>query len=261
MNTPPSRRPPLADALVTEIAADILAGRLPPGTALPPEPQLCERFGVSRTVVREAVVRLQRIGVLGIRRGIGTTVLARTHWHELDPELLWVRAATGLIGDLVPDLLAVRRMVEVEVAGEAALSRSDVDLSRMASLIEAMLEAGDSPVAQTDADIAFHEALIIAGGNRIMREMMRPINQIRRIGSILTTSTGPSIIVTSIAGHQSIFDAVAAGDARAARQAMTSHIGQFERELHNALTSPVYQSMESDGGYAVTAAPLATRTR
>src|SRR5690242_12043185 len=72
-----SRRPRLADAIVAEIAAEIIRGDLAAGQMLQTEPQLCERFAVSRTVVREAMAQLARDGLVRIRQGAGTVVLSR----------------------------------------------------------------------------------------------------------------------------------------------------------------------------------------
>ena len=238
-------RPRLSEAVVGGIAADIISGKVPPGAMLPPEPRLCARFGVSRTVVREAVARLQRNGLVQVRQGLGTIVLDRSHWNDLDPELLRIRAATGLIGDLVDDLLAIRRLVEVEVAGQAALRRTDDDLARLAELLEGMAATMDDPVVYTDGDVAYHEALIAAGRNELLRQMMRPVHQIRRIGSVITTSRDPALIALSMAAHRAIYAAVAAGDATAARAAMAAHLAQFERDISEAVTTASPQHIEA----------------
>lgn len=237
MITTPSRRPRLSDAIVAELATAIISGELPPGSMLPTEPQLCERFGVSRTVVRDAIAHLARNGLVHIRQGSGTAVLSRDHWHELDPGLLRIRAEQGLIGDLVPDLLAIRRIVEIEVAGEAAHRRTEADLSQLASLIDVMGANIDVPVAYNSADIAFHNALIAATGNALLLQLMRPINELRRIGSVITTSRARAIVLASLAGHRAVFDAVARGDACVAREAMAAHIAQFERDMLGALAN------------------------
>ncbi len=238
-------RPRLSAAVVSGLAADIVSGRIPPGAMLPTEPQLCARFGVSRTVVREAIARLRRNGLVQVRQGFGTIVLDRSHWNDLDPELLRIRAATGLIGDLVDDLLAIRRLVEVEVVGNAALRSPDADLAELARLLDRMYTAMGDPVAYSDLDVAFHDALIAANGNELLRQMMRPVNQIRRIGSVITTSRDREIITASMAGHQAIYDAVAAGDAIRAREAMASHLDQFERDISEALMTASPQHLEA----------------
>ena len=240
-----TRRPRLSDAVVSALAAEIISGRVAAGAMLETEPRLCDRFGVSRTVVREAVARLARNGLVRVRQGLGTVVLDRSHWDDLDPELLRIRAETGLIGDLVDDLLAIRRLIEVEVAGQAALRRSDGDLAELVRSIDGMQASLDDPVAYSDGDVAFHEALIAAGGNDLLRQMMRPVNQIRRIGSVITTGRDRALIAVSMAAHREIFDAVVAADADAARRAMAAHLDQFERDISDALTTASPRSLEA----------------
>lgn len=230
------RRASLVDSVVSSVAADIITGQFEVRAVLPSEPRLSASFNVSRTVVREAMIRLAQIGLIRIRQGAGTTVTPRSDWNELDPDLLRIRATSGLIGDLVPDLLEIRRIIEVEVVGYAAVRRTDEELSSMSKLLELMYQNTHDAVAYTKADIAFHEELITACGNALLRHMMKPVNQVRYIGSALTTSIDPSIVMSSMVGHQEIFDAVTASNASAARDAMMRHIAQFERNIADALT-------------------------
>jgi DNA-binding FadR family transcriptional regulator len=228
-------RPRLSEAVVEDLAAEIIGGELPPGGTLPTEPQLCARFGVSRTVIRDAMAQLARSGLVNVRQGVGTVVLDREQWHELDPMLLRIRAARGLIGDLVPDLLAIRRLVEIEVAGQAACRRTEQDLATMAELLERMDAHLDQPALYNDADIAFHNALLAATGNDLLLQLMRPVNELRRIGSVITSSRAHDIVLASVAGHHAIFDAVRVQDVNAARTAMERHVTEFERDLLSAV--------------------------
>lgn len=229
------RRQPLSDTLVTDLAAGIIGGRLASGTMLPPEPQLTTQFSVSRTVVREAMARLQKMGLIRIRQGSGTVVLSNDSWREFDPDLVRVRSETKQIQDLIPDLLAIRRMVEVEVAGYVALHRAEDDIADLGHLIETMHAVGPDPHRQTELDLSFHQALIAARGNHLLREMMAPINQLRVIGSLITTSSYEGIISRSVEEHGQIFNAIVAGDSDAARTAMSSHLDHFELDLASSL--------------------------
>src|SRR5918995_3909894 len=113
-----------ADAVVVDIATDIITGRSLPGQALPTEQLLGERFEVSRTVVREAMARLAACGLIEVRHGLRAVVLERERWRELDPVLLQIRSTAGLIDDLLPDLFDIRRLIELEVAERAARNRT-----------------------------------------------------------------------------------------------------------------------------------------
>ncbi|MGC4192941.1 MAG: FadR/GntR family transcriptional regulator [Thermomicrobiales bacterium] len=231
------RRPRLADAIIDELGGEILRGDLAERQLLPPEPQLSERFGVSRTVVREAIKRLQSLGLIEVRHGIGTIVLNHAAWDDLDPDLIRIRAEAGLIGDLAEDLFAIRRTIEVEVAGLAASLRSEADVTALAAIVDAMRVPGVVPETYTDLDIAFHDVLLDAARNRLLAKMMQPVNQIRRIGSLITTGTIARVIPDSIAGHERILAAIVAGDAERARVEMADHLDEFARDLVTGLSS------------------------
>lgn len=237
MPTGAARRPRLADAIIEEIAIDILQGEIAPGSLLAPEPQLSNRFGVSRTVVREAVKRLQSLGLIDVRHGIGTVVLGSESWDDFDPDLIRIRASAGLIGDLADDLFAIRRTIEVQVAADAARNRTDAHLGQLKAILEQMRTAGADPGEYTDLDLAFHNVLLEASGNKLLAKMMQPVNQIRRIGSLITTASQSRVIPDSIAGHEAIYGALAAGDAERARQLMASHLDEFARDLIDGLSS------------------------
>lgn len=239
------RRARLADRLVDDLAAEILGGALPPGTLLPPEPLLCARFAVSRTVVREAVARLARSGLLDVRQGAGTVVRPRADWHDLDPELLRVRSRLGLIDDLAEDLHGIRRMVEVEVAGRVAAQRTAAQLAELEGLLRRLEETAGDPGVYNEVDIAFHEALIAAAGNDLLRKLMRPLNDVRRIGYSLT-SRWPDSVAVSMDDHRAILAAVRAGDPEAARAAMASHVSHFERLLERELDE--HRPLAAGGG-------------
>jgi len=231
------RRPRLADAIIAELAGEILRGDLPEGQLLPPEPQLSERFGVSRTVVREAIKRLQSLRLIEVRHGIGTIVLGHDAWDDLDPDLIRIRAEAGLIGDLAADLLAIRRTIEVEIAGLAASLRTEEDLAALRGIVQAMRAPGIVPEVYTDLDLAFHDALLDAARNRLLAKMMRPVSQIRRIGSMISTGSRQQVIPDSIIGHERILAAVEAGDAERARAEMADHLDEFARDLISGLAS------------------------
>lgn len=126
-------------------------------------------------------------------------------------------------------------MVEIEAAGLAAQRRSDADLAALRTYLVEMERALDHPLGYNDADISFHDALITATQNELMHHMMRPVNQLRRIGSSITTARSHESIEGSMAGHRAILAAVERQDAAAARETMAQHIAQFERDLAQSL--------------------------
>ena len=233
-----------ADAVVVQIATDIITGHYPEASVLPTEQVFGERFDVSRTVVREAIARLARCGLIEVRHGLGSVVLARARWRTLDPELLQIRTAAGLIDDLLPDLFDIRRMVELQVAERAARNRTVEDLAILAAIMVTQRQSLDDPEAYNAADIAFHDALIDASGNHLLHEVIGPISQIWRIGSVVTMRRDPGVVTYSMQGHEEIFAAMIAGDAAAARDAMDRHLDRFEQRLATVLmTSTMPRSL------------------
>lgn len=224
-----------ADAVVIDLASAIITGCFSPGSVIPTEQVLGERYDVSRTVVREALARLAGVGLLEVRHGLGSVVLERQRWREIDADLLQIRTAAGLIDDLLPDLFDIRRMVELEVAERAARQRTPEDLCILAMIMEQLQASMGEPEAYNAADIAFHDALIGASGNELLRVLIAPISQIWRIGSLVTMRRDPEVITFSMQGHEEIFAAVAAGDPVAARAAMDNHLERFEQRLERAL--------------------------
>lgn len=228
----PRRR---ADAVVIDIASDIITGRYPADSVLPTEQVFGERYAVSRTVVREAVARLAGVGLIEVRHGLGSVVLPRARWREMDADLLQIRTEAGLIDDLLPDLFDIRRMVELEVAERAARQRTPADLAILAEIMTQQRASMGDPEAYNAADIAFHDALIGASGNELLRVLIAPISQVWRIGSMVTMRRDPDVVTYSMQGHEEIFAAVAAGDPVAARAAMDRHLDRFEQRLERAL--------------------------
>ena len=105
---------------VDRVGAAIVAGRYPPGTAIPPEPVLCEQLGVSRTVVREAVKSLIAKGLVTSGPKVGTRVLPPEHWNWFDPDVIVWQSQAGLTPEFLKDLQELRRVVEPAAVRMAA---------------------------------------------------------------------------------------------------------------------------------------------
>ncbi len=108
-------RHPLAFGVVADVTRRIEAGSLAPGQKLPTEVGMMRAYGVSRTVVREAVSRLQAAGLIETRHGIGSFVLGK----EEEPAFPLPPAVVGTIRDII-DMMELRIAFETEAAGLAA---------------------------------------------------------------------------------------------------------------------------------------------
>ncbi|AEB44757.1 MULTISPECIES: FadR/GntR family transcriptional regulator [Micromonospora] len=219
------RRPTnLARAVTAELVQRIVRGVHPSGTALPPEPVLCETFSVSRTVVREAVKVLQEKGLVQVRQGAGTMVTPQSMWDMLDELVLAATIAEDDSLAILDDLVVTRRLLESDMAHVAARLAGQETLDRLRALVDRMDELVDDQVAYHDHDRAFHDVIMQASGNRIARGVVRSlesqvVNTARYMGR-----TQRSLCVASNRGHRRIYERIAARDPDGAAEAMFTHI-------------------------------------
>lgn len=214
----------LANALAAELVERIVKGEFPSGTTLPPEPALCERFSVSRTVVREAVKMLQEKGLVQVRRGTGTTVTPAVTWNMLDELVLSASIAESNGLEVLDDLVVTRRLLESDMAQVAARLADDEVVERLRSLVDAMDTLVDDPMAYADQDRAFHDTIMRTSGNRIARAVVRALESqvgttARYLGEIR-----PDLCVASNIGHRNVYLRIAEHDPQGAAAAMFTHI-------------------------------------
>lgn len=218
----------LALGLVAALTERIRDGRLAPGDRLPTEAAVMAEFGVSRTVVREAISKLQAGGLVETRHGVGSFVLGAEAADErggfrIGPEQM------ATLRDVIA-VLELRIGVETEAAALAAQRRSEADLRAMRlalDAIEAAVEAGQDAVGP---DFQFHLAIARATGNPHYAELMSAFGS-RVIPRARLAADGGAEDPQRLrylrrvnAEHESILDAIAAQDADAARAAMRTHL-------------------------------------
>lgn len=226
----PERPPSQYDVVIQGIQDMMVSGEVGPGDRLPVEASLAERFGVSRSSLREGVRALVAMGVLETRQGSGTTVTSLDPHLLLQPLVFWAGLQGGKSSH---DLHEVRRALEVESAGSAALRRTGQDLEQLEALLgaaEPAIEARDHEAA-LDKDLEFHRMLAEVSQNPILGALIealaRPTQRMRmwqsmhRVGRLVTTHQE----------HQAILGAVASGDPVAARAAMHTHLAQVAAHL------------------------------
>jgi GntR family transcriptional repressor for pyruvate dehydrogenase complex len=228
----------------TERAADallelVLDGTFPPGSKLPSEAELAQRFGVSRLTMREAIRSLAATRVISVSHGKSSVITAADQWSPLDPRLLLARG--GVTGDplLLPKrLIEARRMVEISAAELAAERRTDEQISLMAGFVERMQAAHEEgDVARfVEADLAFHATIFEAVDNVFVDALFAPLEQVvRRLRA--ETSAVPDIRLHAIAWHTAILEKVTEGDPIGARESMRGHLFQTEDDMYAYLAS------------------------
>jgi DNA-binding FadR family transcriptional regulator len=170
------------------------------------------------------------MGLVQVKHGRGMWVLPSSRWDHLSPLLLFERLQVpGDNQGLFNDLLEVRRLVEVEAAGLAAARRTPADLPALQAAVAGMRAQPDDPDAHTRLDVEFHDRILAAARNDLLRELVRPVAEVLGAARSLTSRNGR--LAESLFGHEAILAAVEAGDGQAAREAMRIHIASFERDL------------------------------
>ncbi|GAA0528690.1 GntR family transcriptional regulator [Saccharopolyspora subtropica] len=217
----PDRPPRLPEVVAERLQQDLLAQDLRPGDRLPTESQLVERYGVSRTVIREAGRILEQRGLVDIRPGRGMTVAAPDGSAIVQHYSLML----GMNAMTFQQLMETRLIIEVEVAALAALRRTDEDLADMrASLERAQARADDYQVC-LEEDMRFHEIVTRASGNPFFSWFMDPVNTCLR-ESYQDSSAYLASLPQTFAEHRAILDAIAAGDPDAARRSAREHLNR-----------------------------------
>jgi DNA-binding FadR family transcriptional regulator len=223
----------LAHDLAETLVTDIIDGVYPPQSTLPSEQELAQISGVSRLTVREAVKSLSAKSVLRVEHGRGTFVNPPDQWSPLDPVLLVARSLHNSDRVTLPKkLLEARHVVEIAVAGFAAVRRTDDHLEQMHHALERMQQAHEQTDVEgfVQADMAFHQAIMAAADNPFITALFEPLEQVLLIGRRQTSAFFEER-VHAIEKHGIIHDAISVGDPTAARLAMADHMKQTEEDF------------------------------
>ncbi len=218
------RRRNYHDRVVEELGRQIGSGLYAPGTSVPIEKELAERFGVSRVVVREAIKVLAAKGMIVVRPRTGTRVLPRDAWNLLDPQIMSWRAsqlsAAGTVGrKLVDDLMELRRIVEPPAARLAAQRADAADLSRMRAAFLGMQEAAAGRGDYVAADLAFHGAILTACHNQFLHQLRGALSEVLKT-SFSISQWEPDSRAASLGLHEDILLSIERRDAGAAEDAV-----------------------------------------
>jgi GntR family transcriptional repressor for pyruvate dehydrogenase complex len=221
----------LRDRAADQILDMLISGGLNPGERLPPERELCARLNVSRTVVREALNLLEARGLISIEHGRGAVVSG----GNTDA----VRDTLGLILRVRPkalwELLEMRKILEVEIAGLAAERATVEDVQAMRTQLERMLASIYTPRGYVDADVEFHAVLARAARNEVLLTMLEPIVDLLRASRRVSASRRPGSALRALGEHEEILRCVEVGDAEGARREMRVHIAYTAKDIEAVL--------------------------
>jgi len=232
MNSPPSApRATFQEQVLDTLGRDICCGRVRPGQLLPPEADLCLRFGFSRIVIREAIKSLAAKGLLEVTRRVGTLVLEPTRWNLFDPDIIGWRAESAVFDPtLSRDLMEMRRIIEPAAVRLAALRASDEDRRNLRAAYMAMVRAVAGKGDYVKADLAFHTIILSACGNQFVRQMQDAMAALLRVSFDVITQK-PGGPAHSLPMHEAVCEAIERGDAAAAERAALILIDGAEEDL------------------------------
>jgi GntR family galactonate operon transcriptional repressor len=227
----PAPRATFQEQVLEALGRDICSGKIRPGQLLPPEPELCTRFGFSRIVIREAIKSLAAKGLIEVTRRVGTLVLEPTRWNLFDPDIIGWRAQSAVFDPtLSRDLMEMRRIIEPAAVRLAALRASDEDRRNLRSAYMAMARAVAGKGDYVKADLAFHTIILSACGNQFVRQMQDAMAALLRVSfDVITTKPGGP--AHSLPLHEAVCEAIERGDADSAERAVLVLIDGAEEDL------------------------------
>jgi len=224
----------LHESAVRVLIKDVVTGQYEVGEWLPREVDIAETFGISRGVARECIRALEERSLVLVRHGRGAQVLDPRKWDVLDElvasEILAGPTSTGLLSEF----LECRRGLEIEAVGLAAMRAGEEDRARLHAAFAQMSNESASEEEYLRADVAFHEALVVASGNRAMAQTLLRMHQ-----ALLCARTPLARPQrrreVGLPEHERILLAVCAGDQREAKNAMADHLDTVFAYLNEPL--------------------------
>ena len=211
--------------VINEIGLGIVSGEMPVGSTLASDAAMMETFGVSRTVLREALKTLESKGLVEARPKVGTRVSPQSRWNYFDPQVLSWHFHAPLKPDFLQSLFEVREPLEAHAASRAARFRTAEHVRISKYWLHQMATAGDSIEQYALAALEVHRVLADSSGNALLRSVLGVVE----LTLALAASRGGAALdgdyaQASLSAHDALVRAVEAGQADEARRAMSQSI-------------------------------------
>jgi GntR family transcriptional repressor for pyruvate dehydrogenase complex len=243
--TPVTRTTLTAD-ICRKLVSHLIRGDWMEGDQIPPERELCQRLGVGRASLREALKALEIMGMIETRLGEGTFVCGRSEFFSRP--LLW--AITGSAKNDAHELVEARELIESETARLAAERATPEDLQEIRKHLDVMAAATDDPKTFLEADLNFHLAVAKAAHNQILGNSLSLIRNLMRqwIGQALPKE---GVAAIALNHHNKIFAAISERNATVARNSMQAHLEAMASVLLERDPSPelIAAGGKSGSGY------------
>lgn len=218
-------RKKLFEHVAAHLEAQILAGKLKPGESLPPERDLQERFGVGRPAIREALIALQKAGLVELTNGARARVLMPTATHIFTGMTSAVRQMLST-EDGQRHLQGARLFFEVGLAREAARSATADELAALEAALEANRRAIGNRELFTNTDIAFHFEIARIARNPVFLALHDQMSEWLKEQRVVTLAAAGQD-ETAYEAHRAIYEGIAAHDPNRAEAAMRAHLEQL----------------------------------
>ena len=219
-----------SDRIVRFFTDRLISGELTAGEKLPSEFALCDQFGASRTVVREAIQQLKARGVVDTINGKGSYIAEGRLDHFQDSLELYSSRA-GNVQDWM-DLLSMRSLIEVECARELSASEDGSKVEAVELALEAMRQSRDDLKRFAEADILFHGKIVEASVNRLYIAVWRSLREMN-LRFALDTYRSVAQVEDNLREHETIYQAIVNHRADEAVVAMRQHLDSSRRNLEN----------------------------
>jgi len=222
------RLPRLSETIAEQLLDAIMSGRLRAGDILPSERELGEQFGVSRTVIREAIRTLATRGVVEVQSGRGVRVIAPDASSVTEAMSLLLRGEGAIE---FAEVHEVRMMLEIHIAAKAAERSTAEDHEELRELMTDWEDAGDDVAAASRLDVDFHRAIAKCARNPLYLVLLDSI-----AGALLENRRATLALEHSHAKvrreHQAILDGIERHDAKGAARAMQDHLAGVDAAWH-----------------------------
>lgn len=213
----------LSDEVASQIISRIISGALIPGEKLPPEREVSEKMNVNRHTLREALRKLESLGLLSVRQGDGIYIkdFRDSGNLELLKHILYQKK--DKTSAALKDILEIRRIISPEMAEKAALNRTEEDIAALQEILA-------SKKSVIEKDLAIHQAIARAGNNILYIFILNFFNDIfKDFGQVYFTAEENKKATSKF--HTDITKAVISGDAKSAKKIMSEVIIYAEKKI------------------------------
>lgn len=209
------------DRLTQMFGKQIAQGKFKPGSALPSEAELCERFDVSRNVLREVIKVLSTKKLIDPQSHRGLFVMPQAQWNYLDADVLEWALEKGSNPDLLNSLIEVRSLIEPTISRWAAERATALDLVAIEGNYNAMVANRTNFQAFQEADIGFHKAILVATHNVVIQQLSDAVSALQRAIFDLTYLADKRHMDLTMKEHAELSDAIRRKNPQAAE--LTCH--------------------------------------